>query len=152
MAPTHSEPNQRLVSLFVGHQLNETHTNPFLPLAVGYKSPEIGRLSCQSSEKRNKQTKCVFSSSSFFKKMKKKKKKRISLNKHGEANKPTPPNTTRMPYGPLLDSLPHLDEYTQKTQSNKLPQAKKTTTTKKKKDSFFFSLLLFASGGGHFRP
>ena len=24
-------------------QLNETHTNPFLPLAVGYKSPEIGR-------------------------------------------------------------------------------------------------------------
>ena len=73
--------------------------------------------------------------------MKKKKKKRISLNKHGEANKPTPPNTTRMPYGPLLDSLPHLDEYTQKTQSNKLPQAKKTTTRKKKTRFFFFASL-----------
>jgi len=89
MAPTRSEPNQR-PPLFVGHQLNERHALKS-PHSSGEKKGRLTNsrdwpiklaVERKSANVPNK-TNCF-----------EKKKRRISLNKHGEANKPTlPPNT-----------------------------------------------------------
>lgn len=144
MAPTRSEPNQR-PPLFVGHQLNERHALKS-PHSSGEKKGRLTNsrdwpiklaVERKSANVPNK-TNCF-----------EKKKRRISLNKHGEANKPTlPPNTYAIW---LLIQLPPAANDPWQTQNssqrNKLPRAKKTTTKRRRKESRFF----FSSGGGHFR-